>query len=249
VAGRPLYHEFAWAYDQLVARPGGVRADGVASALERRGVEPGARVVDAGCGTGAYTIALDRAGFHTTGIDASREMVAEAGAKAARERSGASFVVADLREWPSPEPFAGALCRGVLNDFVTDADRIAALGGLRRMLRPGGVLVADVREWDESVAHYSEEPVLEHAVDTPQGPIAFRSETRLEPRSHMLRVTQRLEHRGHAEKFELAMRCWTHDELARELTAAGFDDVELPAPDDDLTPRRRDRIVAVARAA
>src|SRR3954454_7728627 len=98
----------------------------VAVALTHRGVEPGARVIDAGCGTGGYTIALERAGYRATGIDASREMVAEAKAKGAGEGSAASFVVADLRDWPSPESVAAVLCRGVLNDFVTDQDRSVA---------------------------------------------------------------------------------------------------------------------------
>ena len=56
------------------------------------------------------------------------------------------FEVADMLSWQPPAPFDGALCRGVLNDFVEDDERQRALDNLARMLRDGGLLVLDVRE-------------------------------------------------------------------------------------------------------
>ena len=63
VALRPFYGEFAWAYDDLVARPVADECAGMAAALARRGIGPGATLLDAGCGTGRYAVELARRGF------------------------------------------------------------------------------------------------------------------------------------------------------------------------------------------
>jgi SAM-dependent methyltransferase len=239
---RPLYGSFAWAYDLIVARPGGPPADTVATALERRGVAPGSRVVDAGCGTGARTAAFAAAGYDVIGIDSSAGLVEQARLRA----PGVEFVVGDLREWLPEAPCDAVLCRGVLNDFVADRDRRDALRGLRRMLRPGGVAVLDARPWEESVAHYAAEPVFEQRVPTARGELRFRSQTVCVPRRHTLEVAERYSLGDDEERFSFVMRCWTRAELHDGLLDAGFSAVELPA--SDLAPARRDRIVAVASA-
>jgi predicted TPR repeat methyltransferase len=49
---RPLYHDFAWAFDHVVADESGRRVRRLAALLRAHGVRPPARVLDAGCGTG-----------------------------------------------------------------------------------------------------------------------------------------------------------------------------------------------------
>ena len=53
VGARPFYHEFAWAYDALIPRPVADECAGIAAGLARRGVRPGAAVLDAGAGPAA----------------------------------------------------------------------------------------------------------------------------------------------------------------------------------------------------
>ena len=240
VTPRPLYHSFAWAYDLVVARPGGPDVAAIIDALTASAITPGARVLDAGCGSGRYADELARAGYGVTGVDRSRELV-----EVARERSGgASFEVADLRTWTAPEPFDAALCRGVLNDLISDDDRRAAVAGLRRALRDGGVLIADVRDWDASVEHYRANPTFERRVETDRGTFEFRSETALEPAARILRVSERIAVGEAVEESDFAMRCWTREELDATLRAVGFAEVDFAS----LAPRREDRIVAVAVA-
>jgi SAM-dependent methyltransferase len=248
VTGRPLYHEFAWAYDQLVTRPGGPVAGRVARAFAERGLDNGASIVDAGCGTGDYTIALNRAGFAAIGIDASPELLDVARGKAAAEEGGARFEVADLRSWRPDAPVDGSLCRGVLNDFVEDADRHEALAALRAMLRPGGLLIADVRPWAETVAHYSEQRGEARLMSTERSDLVMGHEATLVPDDRAVRFHEWIAMGDRVAECEFVMRCWTPDELADGLRDTGFDAVEVPALDDYLTPRRPDRIVAVARA-
>ena len=40
MTARPLYSSFAWAYDLVVASPGGPEAEAIAAALGRRGIDP-----------------------------------------------------------------------------------------------------------------------------------------------------------------------------------------------------------------
>ena len=48
--------------------------DDVAFLVRTLDLAPGARILDAGCGTGRHSIALARRGFCMTGVDCSRGM-------------------------------------------------------------------------------------------------------------------------------------------------------------------------------
>jgi trans-aconitate methyltransferase len=208
---RPLYSTFAWAYDLVVPQPGGPSAAEVARLLAGR-----RRIVDAGCGTGRHAAALAQAGFEVTGIDSSPELLA-----VARERApGAELVVADLRTWEPERPFDGALCRGVLNDFVEDDDRQRALAGLARMLRPGGLLVADVRDLAGTRARYEREPIVTRSAEG----VFFRSETRLE--GDVMLVDETISSADAHAGDLFRMRPWTVEELDARAAAAGFSRVE-----------------------
>ena len=234
VTGRPLYHSFAWAYDLVVPEPAGPGAAAVVEAL--RGA-PGMRVLDAGCGSGRYAAELMAAGFEVTGIDRSAELLA-----VARERvPGADFVVADLRDWAPRSPFDAALCRGVLNDCVDDGEREAAVAGLARALRPGGVLLVDVRDWDGSVEHYRAKPAHRVSAQSPRGRVTFASETEVDLERRLLLVRERIALEGDVESSNFTMRPWTREELLGLLRAAGFGQIAAA----DLGARA-DRIVLTA---
>lgn len=238
---RPLYDEYAWAYDAIVASPAGPAAAAVADALAGRGVAAGSSLVDAGCGTGRYAAELARLGYRVTGVDLSPELIAIA----ARATPGCRFEVADLRKWAPARPFDAALCRGVLNDLIEDSDRRAAVAGLRRALRDGGVLVADVRDWEATARRYEADPAIERAADTPRGPVTFTSHTTLEPENHTMLIRERISVGDDPPaEFDFAMRCWTRDELRSTLRGAGFAEIVL----DELEASRADRITAIATA-
>ncbi|GAA3447334.1 class I SAM-dependent methyltransferase [Planomonospora venezuelensis] len=100
----------------------------------------GRRVLDAGCGSGPLTAALRERGAVVTGIDASAGMLA-----LARRRLGddADLHVADLSE---PLPFTDGAFDDVVASLVLHylQDWGPALAEMRRVLRPGGRLVASV---------------------------------------------------------------------------------------------------------
>lgn len=251
LAARPFYHEFAWAYDLLVARPVADECEGMAAWLARRGVRPPAAVLDAGCGTGRYAVELARHGFAVTGVDRSPELLAEAAARVRDAGLPITLLEGDLLALPAGHLYDAIVCRGVLNDVVGADARAAVLEGFARVLRPGGVLLLDVRDWGLTVARKTVERVTDRRVATPRGTLVFRSVTCLDPATHRLLVSER-----HAlttssgERIvthEFVMQCWTLDELAAALVAAGFEAVEHAAAYPGTPgPGFEDRIVTAA---
>ena len=98
----------------------------------REVARPGARVLDACCGTGDLAVACARTGAAVTGVDFSERMLA----RARRKAPWLEWVQGDLLALPFADAsFDGATVGfGVRN--VTDLER--ALAELRRVLRRGG---------------------------------------------------------------------------------------------------------------
>ncbi|WP_051943209.1 class I SAM-dependent methyltransferase [Streptacidiphilus rugosus] len=100
----------------------------------------GRRILDAGCGAGPLFAALRDRGAQVSGLDSSAGMVA-----LARRRLGedADLHVADLSD---PLPFADGAFDDVVSSLVLHylEDWGPTLTELRRVLRPGGRLIASV---------------------------------------------------------------------------------------------------------
>jgi SAM-dependent methyltransferase len=221
---RPFYTEYAWAFDLLIDRPVRKECAVIAAWLVERGVVADARLLDAGCGTGRYASELARRGYAVHGIDLSSELVAVA-AQAARDPGMLSFAVGDILALPAAE-YDGVLCRGVLNDLLDDDQRERAFAAFARTLRPGGVIVLDVREWEASLERKAREPLFRKSVDTDRGKLTFTSVTELDPDNRRLLLSERHTLTSAAGErisdYQFAMRCWTRDELHGILARHGF---------------------------
>jgi SAM-dependent methyltransferase len=248
---RPYYHDFAWAYDLLQTEAVGPRVDLIASLLRRHDVAPDASILDAGCGTGRYAFELARRGYRVCGVDRSADLVAMARAREPDARDRPELVVADLLDASFARPFDAVLCRGVLNDFVEEPDRRAIFARFAAWLRPGAVLVFDVREWTRTAARYARQGTSRKTVVLPDGVLEFQSDTVLGAATRRLHIRERFDlDRGGARTSmanDFVMGCWTPDEIARHLAAAGLDELGAYPTygEDDHT--WSDRLVIVAR--
>jgi SAM-dependent methyltransferase len=247
---RPFYTEYAWAFDLIIDRPVRKECAVIASWLIERGVLPGARLLDAGCGTGRYARELARRGYRVHGIDRSPDLLDVAATQSGDRTGAVSFALGDILTLPVGE-YDAILCRGVLNDFIEDEDRHAVCSSLAHALRPGGILVLDVREWEASAARKLQEPVFRKRVTTERGLLTFTSVTALDAERRRLVVSEQhsLVHDGkeRAHDYVFVMRCWTREELSESLASNGLHQVAyFGAFDPAVESGRTDRIVAVA---
>ena len=100
-------------------------------------VPRGARVLDAGCGTGRVGGFLAAAGHEVVGVDLDPVLVAEAKS----QHPGATWLVGDLSELDLPDSFDVIVSAGNVMTFVAPGTRVEILGRLGRHLRDGGRVV------------------------------------------------------------------------------------------------------------
>ncbi len=124
---------------RLFAGPGPLERARTQDVLARHFPPPPARVLDVGGGTGVYARWLAERGYAVHLYDVVPRHV-----EAARRDPGprlAGAEVGDARQLPEADASADALL-GPLYHLTTREDRVRALAEARRVLRPGGVVVA-----------------------------------------------------------------------------------------------------------
>jgi SAM-dependent methyltransferase len=174
--------------------------------LDAAGIEPGARVLDVGCGSGQTTRdAAHRAvGGHVLGVDLSSPML-ELARRLSVDVPNVSFEHADAQVHPFPDAsFDLVLSR---NGVMFFGDFHAAFANLARALRPGGRIV--LMAWAPLELHEGVRSIratLAAGRDLPT-PTA-----------------------GTAGAFALSDQDWTRD----LLTATGFTDIRIEARAADL---------------
>ena len=108
--------------------------------LLRGRIEPGMRVVDAGCGYGRNLVYLMRQGYEVFGVDANAEGVEETRRLAAMlspKLPGSNFRVEAVEAMSLPNDFADVvLSSAVLHFARDDAHFSAMLRGTWRVLKP-----------------------------------------------------------------------------------------------------------------
>lgn len=149
---REYTKDFVGYWDELIGWEG--RARGENGFFQRLLRAHGARkVLDAACGTGFHSVMLARDGFEVTASDGSENMLARTTENA--KRYGAELADVRLADWLHLSEVYGAaqfdalICLGNAFTHLFDHElRRSALREMYKVLRPGGMIVIDHRNYD-----------------------------------------------------------------------------------------------------
>jgi SAM-dependent methyltransferase len=175
--------------------------------VDELGLQPGMRVLDAGCGPGRHSLALAARGIHVVGVDLSDEFIALARATAAERRiENARFEVHDIRALPFEAEFDAVicLCQGGFGLLGGGRDEVDALRSLAAALRPGGRL---------ALSAFNAYFVLRYLEDSD----TFDAATGVNHERATLRDPD-----GNEQEFDLWTTCFTPRELRALAEMAGL---------------------------
>lgn len=147
---RDEYHLLFADWKQEVYRQGEVL-----DSFIRRHLEPPVRsVLDCTCGIGTQAIGLAARGYAVHATDFTRAAVERAAREARSFGVSMTFDVADIRELDArvSDTFDVVLsCDNALPHLLEDADLLRAARQMRARLRPGGLLLVSIRDYDRLV--------------------------------------------------------------------------------------------------
>jgi ubiquinone/menaquinone biosynthesis C-methylase UbiE len=110
----------------------------------------GGTVLEIACGTGRVAIRLAQNGVKVVGLDLSPQMLAVARQKSVGLEN-MRWVQGDMRSFQLGEAFELVIIPGhAFQNLNTAQDQVACLEGIKRHLRPGGVLVVHLDHQDLS---------------------------------------------------------------------------------------------------
>jgi 2-polyprenyl-3-methyl-5-hydroxy-6-metoxy-1,4-benzoquinol methylase len=183
--------------------------------LDSTGAVVGSSFIDVGCGPGRHSLELARRGMRVCGIDVSQDFIDIARRQASDESlSDAEFVRLDARSLQNELSlhaqfdFAICLCQGAFGLMVDDRQDVDILKGIRKCLKPNGVVVLSAFNAYFSVKHHDE--------------AEFDARTGV---SH--ETTDIRNDNGEVKSVDLWTGCYTPRELRLVFELAGFDMVSM----------------------
>ena len=207
-------------------------------------MKPGASVLDLCCGPGRHTVELAARGFNVTGVDRTRDYLADARKLARRRKVDVEFVLADMRKFRRPRAFDAAINMfTAFGYFKNKADDFRVLKNLHASLRPGGVLLIDVMGKERIAKIYN--PRTWHR--EPDGTIILE-ERWLEQDFSWIENRWMIIRKGRMKTFNLSHRLYTAVELGALARQAGFTRIKaFGSLDGKPYDQDAQRLVLVAR--
>jgi cyclopropane fatty-acyl-phospholipid synthase-like methyltransferase len=152
-----LFDEQSWA-------AASAEVDQVTTLLD---IQPGAAVLDLGCGPGRHSLELARRGYRVTGVDRTVAYLAQARRRAEAEELSVEFIQEDMRHFRRPDTFDVALSLFTsFGYFDTVEENQQVLANAHASLRDGGKLIIELmgkevlarvfqaRDWQEQDGTY-----------------------------------------------------------------------------------------------
>jgi SAM-dependent methyltransferase len=147
------YDEFAvnyhWLYSDYVSS-GKPALEQNEDVLKEAG--PKARILDCSCGIGTLAIALAKAGYDVSGSDGSAKMIEQTDLAARNANVDVPLKCCTWEDLPAHVPglFDLVFCLGnAIGHTRNGEEMLRSLQGMRAVLRSGGKLVIDSRNWEQ----------------------------------------------------------------------------------------------------
>jgi len=139
------YDVMAPYYDTLVPRDIEGVCDSLEEILKRHNQKK--EILDLGCGTGRFTIALAKRGYKITGLDICDEMLKIARENSKKRNIKIKFIKGDIRNFKLKRKANTIWARGSLGDLLKLSDFKKALKNIRNNLSKNGIFIFDVRDY------------------------------------------------------------------------------------------------------
>ncbi len=206
----------------------------LSSLLSSHSVPPQAHLLDCACGIGTQAIGFARAGYQVVASDISAAAVARARLEAAKRGLDISFHVSDMTSLAeiARDDFDVVAAMDNALPHLTGAQINKAVRAIHSKLKPNGVFIAGIRDYDRII------------VDKPraEGPAFFGDEgerrivhqiwewiDRDRCRIHLY-ITIQAGERWTSHHFVTEYRCLLRSELTAALEGAGFEKVHWLMP-------------------
>lgn len=212
------------------------QAAALSSILQRKcGLTTTSTILDCACGIGTQSLGLAKLGFRVTGCDVSARAVERARLEASRRNLDIQFSVANMLNLAglTHSDFDTVICMdNSLPHLQSPEQLLQAAEQIRSRLRPGGFLMASIRDYDQ----------LGEERPTIQGPsfysdhgrrrIVFQVWDWVDDRRYMfhLYITRELEKGWQTFHTAGLYRTIRRDELVAILSQAGFENSRWLAP-------------------
>jgi len=231
-----IYHLMFPDWSDLIRRDG-ITLEGIIK-RDLGGSRP-LRILDPTCGIGTQVLGLAQSGYVVTGCDISAAAVKRARREAAQRHLDIRLEVADVRKLSSisADEFDVAVSLGnSLCTLATHAELVAALGEMRMKLRPGGLIVAGIRDYSSAV---NERPVrideLMHCFDGPELRVVHQVWRWLDASRYITHMY--IDTGGELHTGSSLCRAVLRPELTAALVAAGFENIRWTPADETTRPR------------
>jgi ubiquinone/menaquinone biosynthesis C-methylase UbiE len=215
-------------YDELVEwAPYELWVEELERRLRRWGLRPGARLLDAACGTGLSVVPWARRGYSVGGADVSEPMLDRARRRLEEAGLTAELARQDMLDLRFERPFdAAVVMHSGLDYILEEADLERAFRSLRGCLRRGGLLAFD-KCLDEP-AFYEPTRTETRRLHCGRARFTYRWDRRRRLLEQRL-VVERTEGEPARTEMVFHLRAVPPDELVAMVLRAGFALLERPA--------------------
>ncbi len=199
---------------------------------------PPVTLLDCSCGIGTQALGLAARGWRVHATDLSVESVARAAAEAEKRGLALTVAAADMRALATA--VAGTFdvvisCDNALPHLLTDDDLLAAARGMMARLRPGGLALISIRDYDQ-VTEQPPHALLPQVVDDAAGRrISFQVwDWAADGRSYTLTLFLLRQEGGEwrTSHYTTTYRALLRGELSTLLAEAGLAEIRWHMPQD-----------------